>query len=137
MSSDAEMAQYGPAAVYLRKPEKERLEAQNRPFDARTACFVPDAKELYVKGVVQSREGGQVTVKTQADEVQWTSDPSHLPGSSSDAPLGLSRERLICWCSTGLSPGPASCSHEYTFYVFLDGESQGGGLPPHESAEVR
>lgn len=69
MSSDAEMAQYGPAAVYLRKPEKERLEAQNRPFDARAACFVPDAKELYVKGVVQSREGHLVHVKTQTDEV--------------------------------------------------------------------
>lgn len=73
MSGDAEMAQYGPAAVYLRKPEKERLEAQNRPFDARTACFVPDAKELYVKGIVQSHEGGQVIVKTQADEVQLDS----------------------------------------------------------------
>lgn len=88
MSSDAEMAQYGPAAVYLRKPEKERLEAQNRPFDARTACFVPDAKELYVKGIVQSREGGQVVVRTQADEVgrdhrPRASAPSHLPGSSS------------------------------------------------------
>lgn len=69
MSSDAEMAQYGPAAVYLRKPEKERLEAQNRPFDARAACFVPDAKELYVKGVVQSREGDLFNVKTQTDEV--------------------------------------------------------------------
>ncbi|CAG5897246.1 unnamed protein product [Menidia menidia] len=68
MSSDAEMAQFGPAAVFLRKPEKERVEAQNRPFDARTACFVPNAKELYIKSVIQSREGGQVTVKTEADE---------------------------------------------------------------------
>lgn len=57
MSSDAEMAQYGPVAVYLRKPEKERLEARNRPFDARTACFVPDAKELYVEGAVQPGGG--------------------------------------------------------------------------------
>lgn len=88
MSSDAEMAQYGPAAVYLRKPEKERLEAQNRPFDARTACFVPDAKELYVKGVVQSREGGQVIVKTQADEVRW----DHRPRAA--APLRLSGVEL-------------------------------------------
>lgn len=77
MSSDAEMAQYGPAAVYLRKPEKERLEAQNRPFDARTACFVPDAKELYVKGIVQGREGGQVIVKTQADEVRRDTRTTH------------------------------------------------------------
>uniref|UniRef100_A0A3Q1ARQ7 Myosin, heavy chain b n=1 Tax=Amphiprion ocellaris TaxID=80972 RepID=A0A3Q1ARQ7_AMPOC len=65
MSSDAEMAQYGPAAIFLRKPEKERVEAQNRPFDARTACFVPDAKELYIKGVIQQKEGGQATVKTE------------------------------------------------------------------------
>uniref|UniRef100_A0A3B4VNF1 Myosin heavy chain, fast skeletal muscle-like n=1 Tax=Seriola dumerili TaxID=41447 RepID=A0A3B4VNF1_SERDU len=68
MSSDAEMAQYGPAAIFLRKPEKERVEAQNRPFDARTACFVPNAKELYIKGIIQNKEGGQVTVKTEADE---------------------------------------------------------------------
>ncbi|XP_051797560.1 myosin heavy chain, fast skeletal muscle-like [Acanthochromis polyacanthus] len=69
MSSDAEMAQYGPAAIFLRKPEKERVEAQSRPFDARTACFVPDAKELYIKGVIQQKEGGQATVKTEADEI--------------------------------------------------------------------
>ncbi|KAM7371456.1 hypothetical protein PAMP_008695 [Pampus punctatissimus] len=68
MSSDAEMAQYGPASIFLRKPEKERVEAQNRPFDARTACFVPDTKELYVKGVIQQRESGQVIVKTEAGE---------------------------------------------------------------------
>lgn len=73
MSSDAEMAQFGPAAIFLRKPEKERVEAQNRPFDARTACFVPNVKELYVKGVIQSKEGGQATVKTEADEVKMSS----------------------------------------------------------------
>lgn len=77
MSSDAEMAQFGPAAVFLRKPEKERVEAQNRPFDARTACFVPDAKELYIKGVIQSKEGSQVTVKTQADEVDLLKTQNH------------------------------------------------------------
>jgi len=69
MSTDAEMAQYGPAAIFLRKPERERIEAQNRPFDAKTACFVPNVKELFIKGVVQKREGGQVTVKTEANEV--------------------------------------------------------------------
>lgn len=69
MSSDAEMAVFGPAAIYLRKPEKERIEAQNRPFDAKSACFVPDTKELYIKSVVQSREDGKVTVQTEAGEV--------------------------------------------------------------------
>lgn len=70
MSSDAEMAQYGPAAIYLHKPEKERIEAQNRPFDAKTACFVPDAKELYIKGIIQNREVGKATVQTEAGEVR-------------------------------------------------------------------
>ncbi|XP_075942701.1 myosin-4-like [Anarhichas minor] len=68
MSSDAEMAQFGPASIFLRKPEKERVEAQNRPFDGRTACFVPDTKELYIKAVIQNKDGDQVTVKTEAEE---------------------------------------------------------------------
>ncbi|XP_076122863.1 myosin-4-like [Alosa pseudoharengus] len=79
MSSDAEMAVFGPAAIYLRKPEKERIEAQNRPFDARTACFVPDTKELYVKGVIQSKEGGKATVKTEAGETVTVKDEDCHP----------------------------------------------------------
>ncbi|MGH0181493.1 UNVERIFIED_CONTAM: hypothetical protein FKN15_015377 [Acipenser sinensis] len=55
---------YGAAAIYLRKPERERIEAQSKPFDAKTACYVADAKEMYLKGVIQSKEGGKVTVKT-------------------------------------------------------------------------
>ncbi|RXN38779.1 heavy polypeptide skeletal muscle [Labeo rohita] len=62
MSTDAEMAVYGKAAIYLRKPEKERIEAQNKPFDAKTACYVVDDKELYVKGTIKSKDGGKVTV---------------------------------------------------------------------------
>uniref|UniRef100_A0A3Q3G1G9 Myosin motor domain-containing protein n=1 Tax=Labrus bergylta TaxID=56723 RepID=A0A3Q3G1G9_9LABR len=45
MSTDAEMAVYGKAAIYLRKPEKERIE------------------ELYVKGTILKKDGGKVTVK--------------------------------------------------------------------------
>ncbi|XP_051978450.1 myosin heavy chain, fast skeletal muscle-like [Xyrauchen texanus] len=62
MSTDAEMAIYGKAAIYLRKPEKERIEAQSKPFDAKTACYVTDSKELYVKGTIKSKDGGKVTV---------------------------------------------------------------------------
>ncbi len=62
MSTDAEMALYGKASIYLRKPEKERIEAQSKPFDAKTACYVVDPKELYVKGTIKSKEGGKVTV---------------------------------------------------------------------------
>ncbi|XP_062264948.1 myosin heavy chain, fast skeletal muscle-like [Platichthys flesus] len=79
MSSDAEMAQYGPASIFLRKPEKERVEAQNRPFDARTACFVPDAKELYIKGVIQNKEGGNVTVMTEAGETVTVKEEECYP----------------------------------------------------------
>ncbi|CAK7318384.1 MYH13 [Vulpes lagopus] len=67
MSSDAEMAIFGEAAPYLRKPEKERIEAQNRPFDSKKACFAMDDKEMYVKGMIQSRENDKVTVKTLDD----------------------------------------------------------------------
>ncbi|XP_061837465.1 myosin-3-like [Nerophis lumbriciformis] len=79
MSSDAEMAQYGPSAIYLRKPEKERIEAQNRPFDAKTACFVPDPKDLYIPGVVQKRDGGKATVKTDKNETVTVNDEDCHP----------------------------------------------------------
>ncbi|KAL1277658.1 hypothetical protein QQF64_024331 [Cirrhinus molitorella] len=79
MSNDAEMAQYGPASIYLRKPEKERIEAQNRPFDAKTACFVPDGKELYIKGIIQNREGGKATVQTETGETVTVKDEECHP----------------------------------------------------------
>lgn len=63
------MADFGAAAQYLRKSEKERLEAQTRPFDIRTECFVPDDKEEYVKAKVVSREGGKVTAETENGKV--------------------------------------------------------------------
>ncbi|XP_071460082.1 myosin-2 isoform X2 [Marmota flaviventris] len=66
MSSDSEMAVFGEAAPFLRKSEKERIEAQNRPFDAKTSVFVAEPKESFVKGTIQSREAGKVTVKTEA-----------------------------------------------------------------------
>ncbi|CAJ0927489.1 unnamed protein product [Ranitomeya imitator] len=61
---DGEMACFGDAAQFLRKSEKERLEAQSKPFDAKNTCFVDDQKELYVKGLVTAREDGKLTVKT-------------------------------------------------------------------------
>ena len=69
MSSDSEMAVFGEAAPYLRKSEKERIEAQNKPFDAKSSVFVVHAKESFVKGTIQSKESGKVTVKTEAGEV--------------------------------------------------------------------
>ncbi|XP_031459647.1 myosin heavy chain, skeletal muscle, adult-like [Phasianus colchicus] len=67
-SPDAEMAAFGEAAPYLRKSEKERIEAQNKPFDAKTSVFVVHPKESFVKGTIQSKESGKVTVKTEGGE---------------------------------------------------------------------
>jgi len=69
-SSDSEMAVFGEAAPFLRKSEKERIEAQNKPFDAKSSVFVAHPKESFVKGTIQSRESGKVTVKTEAGEVR-------------------------------------------------------------------
>ncbi|NXE85514.1 MYSS protein, partial [Cochlearius cochlearius] len=67
-SADSEMAVFGEAAPYLRKSEKERIEAQNKPFDAKSSVFVVHPKESFVKGTIQSRESGKVTVQTEAGE---------------------------------------------------------------------
>ncbi|KAI9535872.1 hypothetical protein NQZ68_039533, partial [Dissostichus eleginoides] len=68
MSTDAEMAIYGAAAIYLRKPERERIEAQSAPFDAKSACYVSDVKELFLKGTILKKDGGKVTVKVLTTE---------------------------------------------------------------------
>ncbi|XP_077580544.1 myosin-7-like [Stigmatopora nigra] len=62
---DAAMAEFGPAAPFLRKSDKERLEAQTRIFDMKKECFVPDAEVEYVKATVTNREGDKVTVNTE------------------------------------------------------------------------
>ncbi|XP_078081536.1 myosin-4-like [Mustelus asterias] len=77
---DAEMAVFGKAASFLRKSDKERLEAQNKPFDAKTACYVPEPKELYVKATVKSREGGKATVETlESKQTLTVKDEDVLP----------------------------------------------------------
>ncbi|XP_036613872.1 myosin-8 isoform X1 [Trichosurus vulpecula] len=79
MSSDSEMAVFGEAAPYLRKSEKERIEAQNKPFDAKTSVFVAEPKESYVKSIIQSREGGKVTVKTEGGATLTVKDDQVFP----------------------------------------------------------
>ncbi|GLD55085.1 myosin-6-like isoform X1 [Lates japonicus] len=65
MSSDAIMAEFGSAAPFLRKSEKERLEAQTRPFDMKRECFVPDPEVEYVKATITGRDGDKVTAETE------------------------------------------------------------------------
>lgn len=70
MSSDTEMEVFGIAAPFLRKSEKERIEAQNQPFDAKTYCFVADSKYEYAKGKIKSTQDGKVTVETDDNRVR-------------------------------------------------------------------
>uniref|UniRef100_A0A670JSM9 Myosin heavy chain 2 n=1 Tax=Podarcis muralis TaxID=64176 RepID=A0A670JSM9_PODMU len=79
MSSDSEMAAFGPAAPFLRKSEKERIEAQNKPFDAKTSVFVVDPKISFAKGVVQSKEAGKVTVKKEGGDTVTVKDDQVFP----------------------------------------------------------
>ena len=67
--SDAEMELFGVAAPYLRKPERERIAAQNKPFDAKVECFVADPKVEYVKGKIKSQDSANVTVETEDGRV--------------------------------------------------------------------
>lgn len=68
---DAEMAVFGMAASYLRKSDKERMEASTRPFDIKKECFVPDSVEEFVKATIISRDGDKVTVETQNGKVSY------------------------------------------------------------------
>nr|ACM08317.1 Nascent polypeptide-associated complex subunit alpha [Salmo salar] len=62
---DALMAEFGGAASYLRKSDKERMECQTRPFDIKRECYVPDPEVEYVKATITSRDGAKVTVDTE------------------------------------------------------------------------
>lgn len=77
---DAEMAIFGAAAPFLRKSDKERLEAQTRPFDLKKDVFVPDDKEEFVKAKIVSREGGKVTAETENGKVSGRAVIRGLPG---------------------------------------------------------
>ena len=115
MSSDQEMAIFGEAAPYLRKSEKERIEAQNKPFDAKTSVFVAEPKESFVKGTIQSREGGKVTVKTEGGAVS-------SPGAGHILLI------ILFGHLVDISSYP-SC--------LPDSDSERGSSLPHESSQIR
>uniref|UniRef100_A0A8C9YMJ6 Myosin heavy chain 7 n=1 Tax=Sander lucioperca TaxID=283035 RepID=A0A8C9YMJ6_SANLU len=71
---DAAMKDFGAAAPYLRKSDRERLEAQTRAFDMKKECFVPDTDEEYVKASITSREGDKVTALTAKGKIVTVND---------------------------------------------------------------
>ena len=54
---------------YLLVTKEERIRLQSVPFDAKKACWVPDPKEGFIAGEIQSTKGDDVTVKTSKGEV--------------------------------------------------------------------
>ncbi|XP_042261667.1 myosin heavy chain, fast skeletal muscle-like [Thunnus maccoyii] len=76
---DPEMECFGPAAIYLRKPERERMEAQNTPFDAKTAYFVTEPAEMYLKGKLVKREGGKASVEIKGGKTLTVKDDEVFP----------------------------------------------------------
>ena len=66
---DAEMSVFGAAASFLRKSDRERMEASTRIFDIKRECFVPDQVEEFVKATITNRDGDKVTVDTQGGKV--------------------------------------------------------------------
>ncbi|XP_077429298.1 myosin heavy chain, fast skeletal muscle-like [Vanacampus margaritifer] len=79
MSREPEMECFGPAAIYLRKPERERIEAQNTPFDAKTAFFVTEPTEMYVKGKLVKKEAGKATVEIKGGKSVTVKDDDIFP----------------------------------------------------------
>ncbi|XP_073462885.1 myosin-1-like [Aquarana catesbeiana] len=75
----ADMTAFGEAAQYLRKSEKERIEAQNQPFDAKTFVYVADNKDLFVKGIIQNKDGKGVTVKAESGSVVTVKEDDVYP----------------------------------------------------------
>ncbi|KTF91998.1 hypothetical protein cypCar_00013129 [Cyprinus carpio] len=62
---DAEMAVFRAAPPYLRKSEREFLEAQTKLFDLKKESFVPDPVEEFVKATITTQEGDKATAETQ------------------------------------------------------------------------
>jgi myosin heavy chain 6/7 len=53
---------------YLVLPTEEKLKLRSQPFDAKKACWVPDAKEVYIAGDIVEVKGDQTVVKTAKGE---------------------------------------------------------------------
>ena len=57
------------ALKYLALPTEEKLKLRSQAFDAKKACWVPDAKEVYIAGEIVETKGDQTVVQTSRGEV--------------------------------------------------------------------
>ncbi|XP_042197919.1 myosin-7B isoform X1 [Callorhinchus milii] len=75
--------EFGEAAAFLRKSDKEQMVTQTIAFDGKKRCWIPDEKEAYVEAEIKERAGDKVTVETKGgktvtvkeDDVQLMNPP--------------------------------------------------------------
>ncbi|XP_067856233.1 myosin-7-like [Heptranchias perlo] len=60
-----DMSDFGEAAAFLRKSEKELMVLQTIAFDGKKRCWIPDEKEAYLEAEIKDRSDGKVTVETK------------------------------------------------------------------------
>ncbi|CAF1082172.1 unnamed protein product [Didymodactylos carnosus] len=53
---------------YLRLLPEEKIKYQSQPFDAKKQCWVPDPKECFVEGLIESTKGDDVVVQKDKGE---------------------------------------------------------------------
>ncbi|XP_062897019.1 myosin-7-like [Mobula hypostoma] len=78
-----DMSEFGEAASFLRKSEKELMVLQTIAFDGKKRCWVPDEKEAYLEAEILERNGPKVTVETKGgktltikeDDIQQMNPP--------------------------------------------------------------
>ena len=57
-----------PDFIYL-GVDRKKLIAEQKPFDGKKNCWVPDEKEGYIRGEIESTKGDMVTVRKENMQV--------------------------------------------------------------------
>ncbi|ETE65116.1 Myosin-6 [Ophiophagus hannah] len=78
-----DMSEFGEAASFLRKSEKEIMVLQTVAFDGKKKCWIPDEKKAYLEAEIKESGGGKVTVETadgktvtvKEDDIQQMNPP--------------------------------------------------------------
>ncbi|XP_068124560.1 myosin-15 [Hyperolius riggenbachi] len=58
-----DMSEFGEAATYLRKSDRELMIQQTVAFEGKKKCWIPDEKEAYLEAEIKETGGGKVTVE--------------------------------------------------------------------------
>jgi myosin heavy chain 6/7 len=69
MASDPNDQEMKDSLKYLVLPTEEKLKLRSQAFDAKKACWVPDAKEVYIGADIVETKGDQTIVQTSRGEV--------------------------------------------------------------------